>query len=66
MSDEPVFRVVRGTPTAEEIAALVGVLLTRSAPPPPAPSTSRWARSARPSTGLRPGPGGWRASALPA
>jgi hypothetical protein len=64
MSEEPVFRVVRGTPTAEEVAALVGVLLTRSTPPP-APSASRWARSARPFAGIRPGPGAWRASALP-
>jgi Acyl-CoA carboxylase epsilon subunit len=70
MSDAPLLRVVRGTPTEEEVAALVGVLLlARPAPVPPAVPVSRWARSARPGAGLRAGlragPGAWRASALP-
>ncbi|HTJ32044.1 acyl-CoA carboxylase subunit epsilon [Dactylosporangium darangshiense] len=49
MTEEPLFRVVRGTPSAEEVAAIVGALfsLAPAAPPAPAPS-SRWARSARP------------------
>ncbi|MEV1285814.1 acyl-CoA carboxylase subunit epsilon [Micromonospora sp. NPDC049679] len=70
MSDaEPSFRVVRGTPTAEELAALVGVIVARSHPvattaPPPAPST--WVRSARPTAGIDwRGPGAWRTSGLP-
>jgi hypothetical protein len=62
MSEQPQVRIVRGTPTAEELAALVGVLPLRpgtAAEAPPAPS--RWARSAHP--GAR--TGAWRASALP-
>jgi hypothetical protein len=64
----PAFRVVRGTPTAEELAALVGVLLSRRAAVPAEsarPIASRWRASALPSVPLRPGPGAWRASALP-
>ncbi|RKN43604.1 acyl-CoA carboxylase subunit epsilon [Micromonospora endolithica] len=67
-AEEPLFRVVRGVPTAEELAALVGVVTLRSRPaagPAPVP-TSAWARSARPA-GAAPaaGPGAWRASGLP-
>ena len=65
MSDAPLMRVVRGTPTPEEVAALVAVLRTRPDAVAPAEPLSHWARSARPSAGLRPGPGAWRASALP-
>ncbi|MBO0868981.1 MAG: acyl-CoA carboxylase subunit epsilon [Micromonosporaceae bacterium] len=65
-------RVVRGTPTPEELAALV-VALAVVAPPggvavPPVPR-SRWRASAHPGSrggaDLRPGPGAWRASAQP-
>ncbi|MFI6821841.1 acyl-CoA carboxylase subunit epsilon [Micromonospora sp. NPDC050187] len=67
-ADEPQFRVVRGVPTAEELAALVGAFLVRSrpapAPTPTAPST--WARSSRPATATPvAGPGAWRTSGLP-
>jgi hypothetical protein len=70
---EPAFRVTRGTPTAEELAALVGVMLLRSRPSAtvPAPRTSTWARHSRPgiisSTGLptQSGVDSWRLSALP-
>jgi Acyl-CoA carboxylase epsilon subunit len=61
---EPFFRVVKGTPTAEELAALVGaVLLRRRVPASPAPATpvSPWARSARPGAGRT----GWRSSLAP-
>jgi hypothetical protein len=66
VTDAPFLRIVRGTPTPEEVAALVGVLLSRR----PAgvgqrPVTSRWRLSARPASGLRPGRGAWKASALP-
>jgi hypothetical protein len=65
--DEPV-RVVRGNPTAEEVAALVGVLMsprrTWTAPDGPA-APSRWRASGLPAGEHRPGPGAWRASALP-
>lgn len=69
---EPALRVVRGAPTAEELAALVAVLAQAAAPasPGPFPGPSRWVRSARPGavTGAMPatrGPHQWRASALP-
>ncbi len=60
MADE--IRVVRGVPTDDELAAIVGVLLARRAAPAPvqARPVSRWALSARP--GALPG---WRASTLP-
>ncbi|MFI7522673.1 acyl-CoA carboxylase subunit epsilon [Micromonospora globbae] len=67
-AEEPLFRVVRGVPTAEELAALVGVFAVRTRPAvAPAPvTTSAWARSARPAgVGAVPGPGAWRASGLP-
>ncbi|MFI2709491.1 acyl-CoA carboxylase subunit epsilon [Micromonospora sp. NPDC018662] len=67
-AEEPMFRVVRGVPTTEELAALVGAIVVRTRPVPaaaPAP-VSHWTRSARPA-GATPvaGPGAWRASGLP-
>ncbi|KXK60219.1 hypothetical protein AWW66_19970 [Micromonospora rosaria] len=67
-AEEPLFRVVRGTPSAEETAALVGVLAARSHPAaaPDRPAPSAWARSGRPPhPGTVAGPGAWRASGLP-
>jgi len=60
-------RVTGGTPTAEEVAALVGVLLLRrrTGAAPVRPAVSRWRRSGLPAAGPRPGPGAWRAAALP-
>jgi hypothetical protein len=55
MTEEPRLRVLRGDPTGEELAALVGALLLRPAAPAPPLPVSRWARSARP--GVR---RGWR------
>ena len=66
--DEPVIRVLRGVPTAEELAALVGVLAARSAAgaPPPPRERSLWRRhEARIGAPLAAGPGAWRASGLP-
>ena len=64
MDAEPLVRVVRGTPTPDEGAALVGVLIGRSmaanAITSP-PSMDTWVRSARPYAG----PGSWRESGLP-
>jgi hypothetical protein len=65
VDDQPLMRITGGTPTAEELAALVGVLLSRPVAAPVATAPSRWARSARPRVAGRPGPGAWRASALP-
>jgi hypothetical protein len=64
---EPLLTVVRGNPTAEEIAALVVVLSSLRTPPaaPPEPiSTDGWAarwRGLR--TTWRSGPDAWRFSA---
>jgi len=71
--DEPLFRVVRGTPTAEELAALFGAVVSRSrAIEPDVPrAVSAWVTSARPgafaASGLpgTVGAGAWRRSALP-
>lgn len=68
MSERPLLRVVRGEPSDEELAALTAVIAaaaSQPAPEPPAPR-SAWADPAhRLRTPLRPGPGAWRASALP-
>jgi hypothetical protein len=60
-------KVVRGQPTAEELAAVVVVLTGarqgRTAPAPH-PRPSLWAaRQVRPA--MIPGPGAWRGSGLP-
>jgi hypothetical protein len=65
----PALRVVHGDATPEEIAALVAVLLVRSAtgePPARTPARSAWSdRSRLLRRPLQPGPGAWRRSALP-
>jgi hypothetical protein len=66
-------RVEGGTPTPEELAALVGVLFARSrcGVTDVAEAESAWVRSARPGafgpSGIPtlPGRSGWRTSALP-
>jgi Acyl-CoA carboxylase epsilon subunit len=70
LSDErPVLRIVRGDPSDEELAALVAVLTARATAKPGAAmpsSASSWADPQRcVRSGLRHGPGAWRASALP-
>jgi hypothetical protein len=61
--------VVRGAPTAEEVAALVAVLVARrarSSAPVPGTGLSAWADpAARMRTVPVPGPGAWRRSGLP-
>ena len=59
-------RVVRGEPSAEELAALVAVVVARASAPAPvaAPVRSLWGRPVL-RTPLSPGPGAWRASGLP-
>ena len=64
-------RVVRGDATPEEIAAVVAVLLSRTAAASSAESAARplpsaWAdRSRQLRRPLHPGPDAWRRSALP-
>ena len=66
---KPVLRIIRGSASPEEIAAVVAVLASRSAtaakPPDTEPSrgwTNRADALRRP---LAPGPGAWRASGMP-
>ena len=61
----PLLSVVRGTPSPEELAAVVAVLAARggSAAAAPAPAPRLWRSPLRPPLGL-PGPGAWRASGL--
>lgn len=79
MTARPLLRVVRGEPDDEELAALTAVVaatasqpaLSTSQPSASQPPTSQSPRSAwadpahRLRAPLRPGPGAWRASALP-
>ena len=63
------FRVVRGEPSDEELAALTVVLAAATAPPP-APEgprvRDRWSDpAARFRTPLQPGPVAWRTSTWP-
>jgi len=65
---QPVLTVVRGTPTPDELAALLVVLASR--PPArrtdPGPPRSLWSAPGRALRApLFPGPGAWRDSALP-
>ena len=62
----PQLRVVRGDATAEEIAALLAAVASRSTwRHGPAPSTGWASRSHGLRAPLHPGPGAWRASAFP-
>jgi hypothetical protein len=72
MSESPApprLTVVRGEPTAAELAAVVVVLSARGRQAGPAPAArprSQWtAKSRQMRPDLTPGPGAWRASALP-
>jgi hypothetical protein len=67
--DEPLFRVVKGSPTEEELAALVAVFSLRSSggvgaePEPRASGWSAYWRSVR--APVQPGPEAWRMSGRP-
>jgi hypothetical protein len=64
-SEQPLLRIVRGNPTAEELAALIAVVASRGAvDPPPPPVRSLWSRPVL-RQALTPGPGAWRASSFP-
>jgi len=57
--------LVRGAPTAQELAAVLAVLAARSAAAPPAPANRPlWAVPVLRQPAVS-GPGAWRASALP-
>ena len=63
----PALRVVKGQPSAEELAALVAVVASLGGPARPAPRrTPEWNAARRLQRVVhRPGPGAWRASSLP-
>ena len=67
--DAPVLRVVRGEPTAQELAALVAVFTALAGSRPagrPRRARPGWAdRASLLGAPAHPGPGAWRASALP-
>ncbi|WP_199439491.1 acyl-CoA carboxylase subunit epsilon [Umezawaea beigongshangensis] len=69
MSAGPPLRVVRGTPDDAELAALTVVVAALASAPPEKPvdaPRSAWSDPGRRMrTPPRPGPGAWRASALP-
>jgi hypothetical protein len=62
----PVLRVVRGEPTAEELAALVAVVASLGSPTPAPRRRPEWNAPRRLTRVVhRRGPGAWRSSALP-
>lgn len=66
MSERPALRIVRGDPTAEELAVLTALVTAASGSddePPPTTRRGRWADPAW-QHGLmrRPGPGAWASS----
>jgi hypothetical protein len=66
---QPALRVVRGDPSAEELAAMVAVvqgIAAASSVEPPAPARSEWSVAhRRMRTSFPSGPGAWRSSGLP-
>ena len=64
---EPVLRVVKGEPSAEELAALVAVVASLGGPVTEPPRrTPEWNANRRMQRViLRAGPGAWRTSSLP-
>jgi hypothetical protein len=68
VSERPLLRVIHGTPTAEELAAVTAVVAALAVVPPPPPPRTRplWTdRTALLHAPLLPGKGSWRASGLP-
>jgi hypothetical protein len=67
MSDD-VITVLRGNPTTDEIAALVGVLVGRAGArtePDVPTAVSAWWASGLPGSAVTRGPDAWRVSGLP-
>ena len=67
--ERPVLRIVRGTPTPDELAALVAVVAAAAssgdgARPGASPTTAGWAAHHRTMRGPLP-TGGWRSAATP-
>ena len=64
-SAAPLFSVVKGEPTAEELAAIAAVVVSLGAPgetAPAKPSVRHWVRRQQLRLDPTPGPGAWRRS----
>ncbi|MDP9934519.1 hypothetical protein J2T11_000859 [Paenarthrobacter nicotinovorans] len=62
---QPLFSVVKGEPTAEELAAIAAVVVSLGTPPETAPSkpnVRHWVRRQQLRLDPTPGPGAWRRS----
>jgi hypothetical protein len=62
---EPLLRIVKGEPTAEELAALTAVVLSLAGGEPAAPvkpSVRLWVRRQQLQLAPKPGPGAWKRS----
>jgi hypothetical protein len=62
---DPLLQVVKGNPTAEELAALTAVVLALQpgeAVAPSRPAPRQWVRRAQLNLAPKPGPGAWRRS----
>ncbi|UXM93065.1 acyl-CoA carboxylase subunit epsilon [Paenarthrobacter sp. JL.01a] len=62
---QPLFSVVKGEPTAEELAAIAAVVVSLGAPPEaelPKPNVRHWVRRQQLRLDPTPGPGAWRRS----
>lgn len=63
--EQPLFAVVKGEPTPEELAALAAVVLSvgsGEASAPEKPSARHWIRRQQLQLAPRPGPGSWKRS----
>ncbi|MEQ4565033.1 acyl-CoA carboxylase subunit epsilon [Paenarthrobacter sp. CAP02] len=65
VSAEPMFSVVKGEPTAEELAAIAAVVISLGTPQeaaPTKPSVRHWVRRQQLRLDPSPGPGAWKRS----
>jgi Acyl-CoA carboxylase epsilon subunit len=65
VGSEPLFSVVKGEPTAEELAALTAVVLSMETAPAEGaekPSVRHWVRRQQLRLAPTPGPGAWKRS----
>lgn len=64
-AEQPLFAVVKGEPTAEELAALAAVVLSVGSGEPAGaqpPSSRHWIRRQQLQLAPKPGPGSWKRS----
>ncbi|WP_445154912.1 acyl-CoA carboxylase subunit epsilon [Arthrobacter sp. Hor0625] len=64
-AEQPLLSVVKGDPTAEELAAVTAVVLSLGSSPdaaPAKPGVRHWIRRQQLQLAPRPGPGSWKRS----